>query len=170
MITTDLSADTRVLADLLIAEPVGSTITLPRLSAALGRPITSCRHTLYSAIRVAEREAGAIYACERGIGYRRLSVEEIAAQVGSTARHRIRGTARRARRALLAGTARQNDMSPDLARRVTAEANTLALINHIAQDKHVRADEQAPTKPEPVAVTARRMMATILGQTNGEAA
>ncbi len=170
MITTDLSADARALADLLIAEPVGSIVTLERLSKTIGFPIAARRHALYAAIRVAEREAGAVFTCERGIGYRRLSVQEIADQVGSTARHRIRGTARRARRTLLAGTAKQNDMAPALARRIAAEANTLALINHIAQDKQVRADETAPAKPEPVAITARRMMAAITGGQAEEAA
>lgn len=163
MIPTDLSADTRALADHLATVPVGELATIARMSAVIGRDVDRHRHVLYAAIRVAQRETGAVFACERGAGYRRLSVEEVVQKVGSTARDRIRGTARRARKTLTAGTRGANDLAPAMQRKAAAEVSALALLEHLARDAVARPANDGPQAPTPVAITAKTMLARIAG-------
>jgi predicted nucleic acid-binding protein len=161
MIQTEMSADTRAIADLLAAAPVGATVSHAAMSAAIGRDVTTCRHIVTAARRAAQREAGAVFVTERGTGYRRLPAEEVARVVGSNARQHIRRTAGRAKRALTAGTARANDLPPAVQRQVAAEVSALALIEHISRDAAVKPSDDAPTKPTPVAVTARNLLTAI---------
>lgn len=161
MIITDLSPDARAVADLLAACPVGETITHAAVSSVIGRNITSCRHIVYTAMRVAQREAGAVFVTLRGEGYRRIEPAQIAATVGQAARQHIRRTAGRARRTMVAGTARMNDLQPDAQRRLAAEVSAMSLIEHVTQDARVKPGSDAPTAPTPVAITAQRLLASL---------
>lgn len=159
MIQTEMSADTRALADMLAATPVGEVATLAAMSETIGRDITTCRHLLAAARRIAQREHGAVFVTDRGIGYRRLPAEEVARVVGSSARQHVRRTAGRAKRALIAGTNSANDLRPDVQRRLAAEISAMALLEHISRDTTVKPAADAPLKPTPVAVTARAFLA-----------
>lgn len=161
MIQTELSADTRAIADLLAATPIGQTVTFAALSQAIGRDIAARRHILAAARKVAQREVGAVFVATPRIGYRRLAAEEAARVIGSAARQHIRRTAGRARKAIAAGTAGANDLAPDVQRRIAAEVSALALIEHISRDAAVKPADSAPTKPTPLAVTARAMLAAL---------
>lgn len=163
MIATELSADVRAVADMLAAAPVGEVVTFGAMSAAIGRSITTCRHVLASARNVALRENGAAFLSERSIGLRRMSAERATETVGSTARAHIRSTARRAKRTLIGATNGVNDLPPEAQRRMAAEVSALALVEHLARDAAVKPGAEAPTKPTPVAVTARSMMAALVG-------
>jgi hypothetical protein len=157
MLTTELSADARAVADVLIATPVGELASLPALSAAIGRDITACRHVLATARRVAEREAGAVFACEPRAGYRRVSAEAAAQVVGGAARGHIRRAARRARRSIVEATKRANDLTPEAMRRASAEITVLGMMEHLSRDAVALPKADAPAKPEPVAIAARRL-------------
>lgn len=172
MISTELSADARAVANLLSSVSVGDLATFATISAAIGRDITTCRHVLAAGRKVAERESGAVFATERGKGLRRLSAERATETVGSAARAHIRTTARRASRTLVAATSRMNDLPPAVQRRLSAEISALSLVEHLVRDAAVRPVENGPLKPTPVAVTARAMMAALTGQKDepGEAA
>lgn len=161
MIQTELSADTRAVADLMIAAPIGGTVTFAAMSGAIGRDITSHRHIIVAARRVAQREAGAVFVTVPRTGYRRLPTEEVARIVGAAARQHIRRTAGRAKKAVAAGTANANDLPPDVQRRVAAEISALALIEHISRDAVARPADNGPTKPTPVAVTARALLRVV---------
>lgn len=161
MIQTELSADTRAVADVLVACSVGGVTTFATMSAAIGRDITLRRYILTAARRVAQREAGAVFVSERAIGLRRISAERATETVGSTARRHIRRTARRAKSALLAATNGVNDLPPVAQRRLAAEVSALGLIEHLSRDAASKPSDDAPTKPQPVAVTARDMLARI---------
>ncbi len=163
MLQTEISADTRSIADLLIACPVGEMVTLAAMSEALGRDITACRHIAASARRIAQRECGAVFTTERGRGLRRLSPERVIETIGPAARTHIRRTARRARRTLLAGTAGTNSLPAEAQRRLAMEASVLGLMEHIARDSTATAKPTSPTKPMAVAVTARMLLSTITG-------
>lgn len=161
MITTEISAEARAVADLLAACPSGEVITFAAMSAAIGRDILARRHVITTARRVAEREAGAVFTIERRTGYRRLDATRIADVVGTAARAHIRRTARRSVKSLSEGTRRLNDLPPDVQRKVAAEMSALGLIEHIARDKTVKPAANAPTKPQPVAVAARALLAAL---------
>jgi hypothetical protein len=164
MIQTELSADTRVVADLLIAAPVGELVALAAVSALIGRDILTCRHVLQNARRVAQREAGAVFTAERGVGLRRMSAERAIEVIGPNARKHVRRTAAKARRALIAATDGANQLSDDAMRRRAAEISALGLMEHIARDVTVKPAADAPTKPTPVAITARQLFAVISGK------
>ena len=164
MIQTELSPDARTVADVLIACPVGELVTLAAMSAAIGRDITGCRHVLATARRVAMREVGAVFTTEPRTGLRRLSAERATEVIGPNARQHIRRTAGKARRALVAATDGANDLSDSALRRRAAEISALGLMEHIARDVTVKPSSDAPTKPTPVAVTARNLFAVITGQ------
>lgn len=161
MLTTEASPDTRAVAELLATVPVGEIVSFAALSAAIGRDITRCRHVLYAGKRAAERDAGAVFATVRGQGMRRLSAERAAETVGTAARSHIRKTARKATRTLIAATSRANDLPPAVQRSVSAEVSAFALIEHLSRDAAVKAADDAPLKPTPVAITARAMMAAL---------
>lgn len=160
MIATDMSADTRRLADLLAEVPRGEVITFPAMSAVIDRNVLEFRHIVYAAMRAAERESGAVFASERGKGYRRLPPDEIV-RVGQTARSRIRRTARSGVRSLVAGSAGANDLSPEMTRRILAEQSTLGLLEHIARDKNLAPMPEAANRPLPLAVAAKEFLRTI---------
>jgi len=160
MIASDLSADARRAADLFASIPRGDVVSLDALSAAIGRDAKRCRHILYRAMRVAERESGAVFASERGIGYRRLAPDEIV-KIGQTARSRIRSSARRGRRSIQAGIAGANDISPNSQRQVSAELSALGLLEHIARDRSLPPIPEDDSRPLSVAATAKAFMLKI---------
>jgi hypothetical protein len=154
MLATDLSADTRRLADALATAARGEIVTYKQLSEAIGRDIMGCRWLLYSALHVIERESGAVFATERRIGYRRLAPEEIV-KIGQTARAHIRRTARAGARTISAGVAGANDLTPEMARQILAEQSALGLLEHVARDRNLPAVAETETRPLSVAATAR---------------
>lgn len=164
MIQTDLSPDARAIADLLINCPIGELVTLAAASEAIGRDITACRHVLATARRVAMREAGAVFTTEPRAGLRRMSPERATEVIGPNARRHIRKTASKARRALVAATEGANNLTDEALRRRAAEISSLGLMEHIARDAAVKPAPDAPTKPQPVAITARALFNVI---TNG---
>jgi hypothetical protein len=133
-ISTDINADTRAIADMLNAVSFGDTITLDAMTDAIGRDIRDCRYVAMSAMRVAERETGAIFASVRRVGYRRLTVDEFA-EIGMTARAHIRRKAKSSARAMGAAMTRVNDMTDEQRRKVVREQSTLGLMAHLAQDR-----------------------------------
>lgn len=158
-IAQTLSAETRALADLFAAAPVGETVTYAAMSAAIGRSIADRRYLALRAMTVATKETGAIFGSVRGIGYQRLAPQN-AHMLGAHARGRIRRSAKRTADAIVAALATANDM-PDAARRAGyAEVNAMNLVRHITADKQVSAATPEP-KAEPVAITMRRFAEQI---------
>jgi hypothetical protein len=163
MMITELSNDARAVADLLASCQVGELVTYAAMSEAIGRNIKHYRHIIDAARRVAAREAGAVFAVERGDGYRRLEAAQVAPVLGSATRKHLRVTARRKIRTIRHGTDRANDLTPEDQRRVAAEISALGLIEHMARDQVARPADNGPTKPEPVAITARRFLSALTG-------
>ncbi len=161
MLISEASPEVRLIADMLIACPVGEVVTYTSMSVAIGRSILSRRHIVYAALKKAEKEVGAVFASIRGQGYKRLAASEVIEVVGSSARAHIRRTARRSARTLNEGTRRHNNLKPEEQRKVAAEMSVLGLIEHISRDKVVAPKEDAPTKPQPVAVTAREFLKAL---------
>lgn len=152
--TTTISADTRAIADLLNAASYGQEVTIEQMSDAIGRDIRPVRYIAVSALRVAERETGAVFATVRRVGYRRLTSDEFH-QIGSTARARIRKVSNRSNRSMTAAMERTNDMDPADRLAVLREQSTLGLVAHLSQDKQAPALVHGTTRPQPLAVTMR---------------
>lgn len=157
MIATDLHAETIKLVALLKEVPKGETISLRSISHAIGRDITMCRHYLYSAMKVLERDHSVAFATVRGKGYRRLEPAE-AVKVGQTARAHIRSTARRGMRTIKAVIAGANDLTDDQTRRILAEQSALGMLEHLAREKHLPKIDDGEAAPQPVAVAARNVL------------
>ena len=160
MLSLDLHQDTQTIADLLASCPNGGTVALADITAAIGRDITGCRYLVYGAMRVAERDSGAVFASVRGVGYRRLLASEIA-EVGQTARAKIRRAARHGVRTISAGMAGANDIAPDAMRKILAEQSALGMLEHMARDKNLPKLTETDTRPLPLAVTARAFLRSI---------
>jgi hypothetical protein len=163
MLITELSADTRAIADLLLACPIGDTVSLDAMSAAIGRDIRKHRHIIATARRFVEREAGAVFANVRGIGYQRLDAERTVAVVAPAARKHIARSARRASRSIDAAIRRVNYLPEEVQRRAVHELGVLGIIEHAARERTPKLTNDAPTKPEPVAVVAQRWLARMMG-------
>jgi hypothetical protein len=161
MLIHELSPEVRAVAELFMRCQPGEVVTFPEMSAVIGSSIFARRYIITSARRVAEREAGAVFTSERSIGYKRLEASAVANVVGSSARSHIRKSARRGVKAIIEGTRRVNDLAPDVQRKVAAEMSALGLIEHIARDSNVKPGPEASTKPQPVAVTARALLAAL---------
>ena len=159
MISTEISPDVAALVEALRGVSPGQTITYAALSEAIGRDVTEHRHLLASAQRIAAREHGAVFGNERSVGYTRLTIDQLPG-VASTARARIRRTSRIAAKRLTQGAARTNDMPPDVQRKLNAEISSLALLEHIASDKAATPAPVHDQRPEPVAISARRLFGT----------
>lgn len=159
----ELSPDTRAIADRLSTVPHGATIGLGDLSAVIGRDIRQCRHLLYAAYAVVRRETGAIFGSVRNVGYQRLSIDQVPA-IGSTARKRVRRTARRASRDINASLAKANDVSNAVRLKANAELSMLGLVEHMARDSAVKPSEDMNIAPQPVAVAARAFLERIGGR------
>jgi len=156
---TQNAAEVRALANALMDVPVGETIGYDVLNAAIGRDIRSRRYLVLRALQMVNTESGALFSAVRGIGYRRLPVSE-AADVGQSARNRIRRTSRRARKHIGNAIDKANDLSADLMRKVNAELSALGLIEHISRDKAV-AEMQDENRVMPVAIAADKFMKHI---------
>jgi hypothetical protein len=158
MIPNELSADASAMVDYLLTIPAGGEVRHAELSSVIGRDIRRHRHVMHSAFRVMEREHGVIFSALRGVGYRRLDTARVVETVGHDARRSIGRKARRTTRALVAATKGTNDLTPDQQRRLASEISTLGLIEYAARERVVKPRDNAPLKPTPVALTARRLI------------
>lgn len=153
MIVMELHHDTRIISQILADCSFGETITLEAITRTIGRDILGCRHLLYSAMRLVERDIGAVFCSVRGVGYRRISSDELA-KVGQTSRSRIRGHARRGVRTISNGLAVANDISPTSLRDALREQSILGLVEHTSKDRYSLALPETasePMKPRDVA-------------------
>lgn len=158
-ITQTLSTETRVLADLFAAAPIGGTVTWEEMSRAIGRNIMDRRYLALRAMAVANSECGAIFGNVLRVGYQRLPPQD-AHILGSHMRGRIRRGAKRTSDTIIAAVQSSNDMPDEAKRKAYAEVNALGLLRMIATDRHVAAATPEP-KPEPVAITMRRLAQQI---------
>lgn len=156
MLSTEISPDVAALVETLREVSPGAVVTYASLSEAIGRDVRKDRWLITSAQRIAAREHGAVFGNERNVGYRRLEVDQLP-DVGSTARARVRIASRKAARFIRYGADRANDVRPETQRKINAEISALALIEHVATDKAAAPVKAHDTRPEPVAVSARRL-------------
>lgn len=88
------AADTGLLVALLDKAEEGDVITYEQMSGVVGRPVDGSYPFLRTALHALESESGKVFACERGVGFRRLPPADIVATAG-TDRQRINRIAKR---------------------------------------------------------------------------
>lgn len=147
-----LSTETEVLLNALRAVPIGGEISYVELTKTCGRNVTSdARSRLATARRIALRDTGICFTVVRGVGLRRITLDE-APGIGAVARSRIRSTAKRATRGMRAVLAVSNGATPETGRRISAEINALGLIAEISGDPAQKAFEtDQPVMPPALA-------------------
>lgn len=156
MLNTEISPDVAALVELLRAASPGATVAYADLSKAIGRDIREHRYLMNSAQRIAARDHGAIFSNEKLVGYVRLTTDQLP-DVGSTARAKVRRASRKASKFIRYGVERANDVAPETGRKINAEISALALIEHVSADKAAAPVPAHDQRPEPVAITARRL-------------
>jgi hypothetical protein len=133
----ELHHDCRKLADKLLTVPFGGTVTWAQLSAVIKADATKLRWRVASAQRLAQREGGIVLVSLRGIGFRRITVDRLAPDVGGTSRAKIRRTARRGNKAIAAGLAAANDIDNPTHLAALSEQTALGLLEHLAKDRQL---------------------------------
>lgn len=131
-----LSADTRSVADVLMNCAVGETVTYSDMSKSIGRDVRRVRHIVYTAMKIANEEAGAIFDTLRGIGYVRRAPAD-ADKKGSHARKHVRRVMRATAKTMINASKRANDMPASARRAVNAEIAAAQLIAHVSRDRSV---------------------------------
>lgn len=157
MISTEISPDTAALVEALSAVTPGQTITYAALSTVIGRDIKPVRYLLMAARKIVARDHGAVFATETRVGCRRLTTEEFHT-VGHTVRTMVRRRVKGAAKLIRQGAAKANDISAIAGRKMNAELSALALIEHVSKDALAAPTKAHDERPEPVAVSARRLM------------
>lgn len=169
MLDLELSADTKAIITRLREMAIGELVTYDELSGIIGRDIQRNRYILDSARRNVEREDGAVFGIERGVGIRRMTADE-APNIGIQSRKSIRRKADRGAKRIERAVSRANDLPDDVARKAYGEIATLRLIEHTATERAQPKPKDSPSAPEPIAVTARRMFENLSGKSQrGEA-
>lgn len=157
MISTEISPDVAALVEALSAVTPGQTITYADLSKTIGRDIQAFRWLVLGAQKIAARDHGAVFANEHRVGYRRLLADELHT-VGHTARSAVRRKVRKAGKMIRYGASRANDVSAEAGRKMNAELSALALLEYAAKDTVAAPVKAHDEKPEPIGITARRMI------------
>jgi len=120
------------LVDAFVHVSVQGLITHQEIAAIIGKKVTSPDALKNSAFKVATEEHGIVFENIRGAGYRRIAAGEVH-RVGTQARHRIRGTAKRGTKKILAVlSGNSNSMTNGEKIRAHAEIGTLGMIRMAA--------------------------------------
>jgi len=167
MIDLEVAPETLALVERLREVSIEETITYDDLSKVIGRDVRHVRHLLASARARVLKEHGILFGTERSVGLRRVAASE-AHYVGQHARSGIRRKATRSAKQIRQAVSRANDMPPDATRKAYSEISTLGLIEHLASEKAQPKNGAAPDRPEPVGITAKRMLdrLTLRNETN----
>lgn len=134
------SLDARLIFELLMKCEVGRTITYEQIGEVVGKErVTSATTGLYTALRWAEQE-DVVFGSVRGLGYRRLSDEEIATTVGEAGMRRIR----RASTRLMGRVARAKDenISEEAKIRRNAAVSMFGVLAHMTKRHSVKKLEE----------------------------
>ena len=137
-----VSADALALHEHLILTPVGGVATYARLGDAINKPVNGSCGALRTARLIAQREDGAIFACIKGEGLKRLDDEGIVSLAG-TQTLSVRRHARTVGRRL--GAAVFENLREASRMRAIGIASVLAVVCDLAQEKSVLKVTQAAT-------------------------
>ena len=165
MLNIEISPDVQALVDTLRTVMAGEPITYDRLSASIGRDVRQSRYLLSSARRILVRE-GILFGTESGKGLARLRADQIA-HIGHTTRKKIGRASRVAVKKMSIATRKTNNMSPEDMKKANAEISVLGVMIHLSADRAASPVEAHAKTPEPIAITAQRLLAGLRGAAEG---
>jgi hypothetical protein len=149
------SVDSGLLVAILRDTKVGDLVSYAQLTGAIGTDVRSGRgySVLHSARQQLQRERQMVFTVERGIGYRRLSDEQVV-EAGGAYVNKVRRAARRGAQ-LVTSVSSFEGLSPVGKARHNAQLSVFSAIEAVTSQKTVSklADGQCSAKPLPIAAT-----------------
>jgi hypothetical protein len=133
-------------AELSIATSIDQIVRYDDMNAAAGCNIREKRWIILQAKALVNREHGIVLSPKRGIGYRHLDLGSGVKHAGENAMKRTRNAVKNGRNTLGNALGRANDIAPSELRHAYQRFANLGLIEHLSQDKVVRAMPDRPPK------------------------
>jgi hypothetical protein len=126
------------IAERLLEVSHDATVSDLEISVAAGEDITRKPYVVQQALDKLNREHGAVFKRERGVGWRRLPPGVGVAYAGQQGLKRTRRASRRGRVRTSNALHHANDLSAEERRKAHQTITTLGLTEYLAQDRVVR--------------------------------
>jgi len=133
-------------AELMMTTSIDQIVRYEDMSRVAGCDVRHKRWIVIQAKTLINREHGIVMAPVRGVGYRRLGSETGVKHAGEKAMKRTRSAAKNGRNTLENALGRANDIAPSDLRHAYQRLTNLGMIEHLSQDKVVRAMPDEPPK------------------------
>src|SRR5215472_8966073 len=133
-------------AELMMTTSIDQIVRYDDMSRVAGCDVRQKRWIVIQAKTIINREQGVVMAPKRGIGYRRLASEAGVKHAGEKAMKRTRSAAKNGRNTLENALGPANDIAPSELRHAYQRLTNLGMIEHLSQDKVVRAMPDEPPK------------------------
>jgi hypothetical protein len=133
-------------AELMMTTSIDQIVRYDDMSRVAGCDVRQKRWIVIQAKTLINREHGVVMAPKRGIGYRRLASETGVKHAGEKAMKRTRSAAKNGRKTLENALGRANDIAPSALRHAYQRLTNLGMIEHLSQDKVIRAMPDEPPK------------------------
>jgi hypothetical protein len=133
-------------AELMMTTSLDQVVRYDDMSRVAGCDVRQKRWIVIQAKTLINREHGVVMAPKRGIGYRRLASETGVKHAGEKAMKRTRSAAKNGRKTLENALGRANDIAPSALRHAYQRLTNLGMIEHLSQDKVIRAMPDEPPK------------------------
>jgi hypothetical protein len=133
-------------AELMMTTSIDQIVRYDDMSRVAGCDVRQKRWIVIQAKTLINREHGVVMAPKRGIGYRHLASETGVKHAGEKAMKRTRSAAKNGRKTLENALERANDIAPRELRHAYQRLTNLSIIEHLAQDKVVKAMPDEPLK------------------------
>ena len=150
----------RLISERMARTSPGGIVTFDEIARASSTDIRRKSYLVHSAIRLLNRDTGAIFASVRGIGYRRL-LQEQAHELGISTRGAIRRKSNRTATMISRAVSVANDMPNEAKRSAMSEMATLGLLRMMATDKHRVEVPETAVAPPAVTDVARSVLAGL---------
>lgn len=133
-------------AELMMATSIDHIVRYDDMSRVACCDVRQKRWIIIRAKILINRDHGIVMAPVRGLGYRRLASETGVKHAGEKAMKRTRSAAKNGRKTLENALERANDIAPSELRHAYQRVTNLGMIEHLTQDKAVRAMPDEPPK------------------------
>ena len=138
--------DVLAVAELMMMASIDQIVTYEDMSRVADCDVRKKRWIVIQAKTLINREHGIVMAPRRGVGYRRLGSLTGVKHAGEKAMKRTRSAAKNGRKTLENALERANDITPSDQRHAYQRVTSLSMIEHLAEDKVVRAMPEEPVK------------------------
>lgn len=142
------SVETRLLFQLMEKASVGDIIDYPTMTGAISRPVSGAYGPLRTALRKLLRERNMVFACIKGLGFKRLNDAEIIAEGEHEARKVRRAAMRSVEKQMKADFTK---LSRSQQARYTAQVSIMQTVVFMTKEAQIaKIADRATPKPEPI--------------------